>query len=111
MAEVSVPGGPESFRRNGTGPEAARNPVRERLSKSKRESIESAMKKRESWCQKLLAGDSGVLIDDLPALLHALGLKVVDVNKFCVDRELAISYERIACAAMKTRSLFDEDAE
>lgn len=96
---------------SGTTPEAGGNAVRDRLSKAKREAIESAMGKGESWCTKLLAGESGVRLDDLPTLLHALDLKVVDVSKYCVDRKLAKAYEEVARHAMQARSLFDEDAE
>lgn len=69
------------------------------------------MGKSESWLDKVLAGDAGVLLEDIPALLHAVDLKTVDVGKFCIDRELARSYETIAAKAMQARSLFDQDAE
>lgn len=111
MASLSAAPIPESFRNSGVAPEQVRNAIRKRLENVKREAVESAMGKGESWVTKLLSGDSGVKLDDLPALLSALGLKVVSVEKMCVDPELAKSYESIVRAATAGRSLLFEDAE
>lgn len=65
--------------------EPLRNPLRDRLAKAKREAVEAALGKGESWATKVLNGESGVRLDDLPALLLTLGLKIVGVEKVCVE--------------------------
>lgn len=111
MAEPSSSGSAASFRKSGIAPERARNPLRERLQDAKREAVESALGKGESWCTKLLAGESGVRLDDLPALLAFLGLKIVSGHKVCVDPEIAHAYEVIVARATQARQLLEEDAE
>jgi hypothetical protein len=87
------------------------NPIRERLHDAKREAIESAMGKGESWCRKIINGETGITLDDLPALLRALDLKVVDINKVCLNAEVARAQETMLRAAIASRSLLFEDAE
>lgn len=101
----------DAFPFSGMTAEPSRNPVRDRLAKAKREAIESAMGKGESWATKLVNGESGVRLDDIPLLLSVLNLKCVDKSRVCIDPELARSYETIARKAMRERSLFEEDAE
>jgi hypothetical protein len=100
MAEVSTPAIVTSFPTSGVTTESPRNIVADRLRNAKREAIEAALGKGESWCTKLLAGDSGVRLVDLPALLNELGLKVIDKTKYCVDRQVYESYRTIATKAM-----------
>ena len=89
-----------------------RGVVRERLGNAKLTAIDSAMGKGDSWAKKVLAGDSGVTIDDVELFLSALNLKAVDVSKVCVDRATAEAYEHIAKRAMaKETTLLWDDAE
>lgn len=111
MAESSPAAGSASFRKSGTAPERGRNPLRERLQDAKREAVELALGKGESWCNKVLAGDSGVRLDDLPSLLAFLNLKLVSSHKVCVDPEIARAYEVIVARATQARQLLEEDAE
>lgn len=103
MAELSSISHSDAFPRKGI--------VRERLEKAKREAIDLAMEKGESWTTKLLNGQSGVTLDDLPRLLKQLDLKIVSADKVCVDPDLAKAYEVIARKAAIERSLLFEDAE
>lgn len=75
----------DAFPASGAAPEPLRNPLRDRLAKAKREAVEAALGKGESWATKVLNGESGVRLDDLPALLLTLGLKIVGVEKVCVE--------------------------
>lgn len=45
--------------------------------------------KDDSWVRKVRNGECGVMIDDIPVLLAAIGLKCVSVDKVCIDREVA----------------------
>jgi hypothetical protein len=89
MNEVSrtthADGTPVGGRGSGLERIAEPNPVLDRLRHAKREAVESALGKGESWCKKVIAGDSGVLVEDLPQLCAFLGLKLVSADKRCVD--------------------------
>lgn len=85
--------------------------LRERLANAKSEWLAGVMDKDDSWVRKLRNGECGVMLADLPALLNALGLKVVDKTKVCVDPEIAHSYEVIVRRMTAERSLLMEDAE
>lgn len=111
MAALSAATMPDAFPISGTAPASLRNPLRKRLENAKREALEAQLGKGESWCTKLLNNESGVRLDDVPALLDALHLKLVDKAKMCVTEELARSYESIVRAATQGRSLLFEDAE
>lgn len=67
--------------------------VRERFDDMKDIAIENAMGKGESWAKKVSAGLQGVVLDDIPKLLDALGLKVVDRSRICVTQEQIAEYE------------------
>lgn len=103
MAEVSSLATQSAFRKTGI--------VRELLGKAKREAIEDQLGKGESWCTKLLNNGAGVTIDDIELLADALGLKLVDKSKVCVNPKLAQAYEEIVRKATQERSLLFEDAE
>jgi len=95
-----------SFPNSGTAGEWVGNgPLRKRFMSEKDSVIESALGKKESWAKKVCAGDSGVLLEDIPKLLDVLGLKLVDKNKFCVDREVFLAYRTLASASMNERKL------
>lgn len=85
--------------------------LRERLASTKSEWLAGVMDKDDSWVRKLRNGECGILLTDLPALLRALDLKVVDLGKVCVDPEIAKSYEVIVRRMTAERSLLMEDAE
>lgn len=89
-----------------------RGAVRDRLKEAKLASVDSAVGKGDSWAKKVLAGDNGVMLDDMEPFLAALGLKIVDASKVCVDRATAQAYETIAKRAMaKESTLIWDDAE
>jgi len=86
--------------------------VRERLLRAKREAIDAAMEHGESWTTKVLNSQCGVLIDDIPRLLDAIGLKAVAKEKVCVDRELVEAMATMQVkVAPKVRELLWEEAE
>lgn len=85
--------------------------LRERLANVKSEWLASALEKDDSWVRKLRNGECGVMLSDLPVLLHALNLKIVDSRKVCIDPEIAKSYEVIVRRLTAERSLLMEDAE
>ncbi len=75
--------------------------VRERFEDFKDSALDAAMGKGDSWAKKVGYGNSGVLLDDIPKLLDALGLKVVDKSKVCVDRAVHEAYKTIAAAHLQ----------
>lgn len=85
--------------------------LRERLGNAKSEWLAGVLDKDDSWVRKLRNGECGILISDVPALLSALGIKMVDQRKVCVDPEMAKAYEVIARRMLAERSLLMEDAE
>lgn len=85
--------------------------VEERLRAAKNSAVASAMGKSEDWARKVLAGDSGILLSDLPRLLEVLQLKVVDRAKVAVHPELVQAYEAIVRRAVADHDLLQEDQE
>ncbi len=86
--------------------------VWERLRNAKDSAIALDLGKDDSWVRKVRNGECGVLVEDIPALLHALGLKPVDTGKVCVDRELAEAMATMhAKLAPRVPKLLWEDAE
>lgn len=83
--------------------------IRERFDAEKDSVIESALGKQESWAKKVGSGTSGVMLDDISKLLTALGLRVVDKNKICVDRQVYESYRTLAAAAITNPSKLNWD--
>lgn len=84
-------------------PESARMFVQDvlhRLARVKNKVIAEAIGKDESTVSRVASGDVGVKLEDMQPFLHALGLKVVDVSRVCVDREVYESYRTLACKAM-----------
>lgn len=111
MAQASIVREVGAFPNSGIAAESPRNQVLERLRDAKREAIEAELGKGESWATKLINGESGVRLADLPALLTALGLKVVGAQKICVNPDIARAYEVIVARATQARQLLEEDAE
>lgn len=85
--------------------------LRERLANVKSEWLASLLEKDDSWVRKLRNGECGILLSDLPTLLQALNMKIVDSRKVCIDPEIAKSYEVIVRRLTAERSLLMEDAE
>ena len=94
-------------------PAARRSPgtIRERMRSIKNAAIGAALGKSEDWARKVLDGDSGVLLDDIPKLLETLGLKVVNQEKICVHPEIARAYDVIVRRATAEHQLLWDDAE
>ena len=90
---------------------ATRNLIDERLRSMKRSAIDAAMGRAESWATKIINGEAGVLVSDLPQLLAALNLKVVDAGLVVVDPAIASAYEAIVAKATSGRSLLLGEAE
>jgi hypothetical protein len=67
--------------------------LRERFDGMKDIALENAMGKGESWAKKVSAGLQGVVLDDIPKLLAALELKIVDVRRICITQEERDEYE------------------
>lgn len=85
--------------------------IKERMRSVKNAAIGAAMGKSEDWARKVLDGDSGVLLDDIPKLLTVLGMKAVEATKVCVDPDVAKAYQVIVSRATQARDLLFEDAE
>jgi hypothetical protein len=85
--------------------------LREAIGKLKREYIDSAMDKGESWTTKVLNGEQGVRLDDIPKLLDILDKKIVGKEKVCVDRETAHAQDILFRRFAATHSLLFEDSE
>lgn len=90
-------------------PRPIKSLIRERFDAEKDSVIESLMGKGESWAKKVGQGASGVMLDDIPALLRALGLRVVDKDKYCVDRGVYEAYRTLANAAITNPSKLNWD--
>jgi hypothetical protein len=94
-------------------PNALPNPrgLREAIGKLKREYIDSAMDKGDSWTTKVLNGEQGVKLDDIPKLLDILDKKIVGKDKVCVNRETAHAQDILFRRFAASHSLIFEDAE
>jgi hypothetical protein len=84
---------PASFPNSGMTGERRGNVIRRRFDEAKDAYIESAMGKQESWAKKVGNKTSGVMLDDIERLVDALGLKLVDKGKVCVDRAVHEAYK------------------
>jgi hypothetical protein len=62
--------------------------ILQRLASVKNEEVGRAIGKDHSTVSRISSGEAGVKLNDIEGFLSALGLKVVDVNKCCVDREV-----------------------
>lgn len=85
MAESSIPPQSAAIPSLGIAGERTGKPIADALRKANRAAIESAMGKQDSWCRKIINCESGVTIDDIDALLDALGKKAVSKDRRCVD--------------------------
>lgn len=55
--------------------------IRERMRSVKNAAIGAANGKSDDWARKVLDGDAGVLLDDIPRLLATLGMKAVEAHQ------------------------------
>lgn len=85
--------------------------IAERLRNAKGLAVSSALGKSDSWARKVLDGESGVLLDDLPGLLKELGLRVVGVDRVCVPRDEYQAYRALAAQYLKQPQRLEEDWE
>ncbi len=67
-----------------------------KLAAVKNSTVAIAIKKDESTISRIVNGETGVKLDDIQAFLDALGLKVVDKNRVCVDAAEYQSYRLLA---------------
>jgi len=58
--------------------------------------LSAALGKSDSWARKVLDGESGVMLGDIPRLLSELGLKVVGQDRVCVPRDEFLAYRTLA---------------
>jgi hypothetical protein len=78
------------------GGERHGNAINRRFDRAKDSVIENAVGKQDSWAKKVRTGQAGVMLEDLPKLLDALGLKVVDKAKVCINRDVHEAYRTLA---------------
>lgn len=71
-----------------------------RLATVKNQDVGDAIGRDESTVSRIASGELGLKLNDLHGFLCALGLKVVDGNQVCVDREVYESYRVLARAAI-----------
>ena len=83
----------ESLRKDGA--------VAERMRNTKRTATANALGKSDSWVDKVLGSECGVMLHDIQPLLDVLNLKAVDKNKVCVDKDIYLSLKNIAGAALE----------
>src|SRR5688572_8867629 len=101
---------PGSFPSTGAAPaRVGKTLIEERFDAEKDTVIESAVGKGESWAKKVRTGQSGVMLEDIPRLIKALGLRIVDKDKVCVDRAVYESYRTLAHAAITNPSKLNWD--
>lgn len=70
------------------------------LSSTPLDVLAAAIGKDDTQVCKIRAGELGAKVPDLVKLLHAAGLKVVPVDRVCVQREKYEAMVTIASAAM-----------
>lgn len=85
---------PASLPTSGAGGERPpKGLLRERFDAAKDTVIDNAVGKGESWSKKVGYGNQGVMLDDIPKFLGALGLKLVDARRICISPEQVAEYE------------------
>ena len=85
--------------------------VAERMRNAKRTALSLACGKSETWASKILDGESGVMLNDLPTLLKELGLRVVGIDRVCVPRDEYQAYRALAAQYLKQPQRLEEDWE
>lgn len=85
--------------------------IHERARNAKRAALSAALGKSDTWASKVLDGESGVLLDDLPGFLKELGLRVVGVDRVCVPKDEYLAYRALAAQYLKQPQRLEEDWE
>lgn len=86
--------------------------LRKALQAVKKDAFSEALEEDATWAGKVESGVIGVKLEKIPALLNALGYKVVTKGKICVDAEVYAAVMTIhAKLAPKVPQLVWEDAE
>ena len=83
--------------------------IMQRLASVKNQTVGNAIGKDESTVSRIASGELGVKLADLQAFLSALGLKVVDKNQVCIDRDVFNSYRVLAKTALNNPEKLDWD--
>lgn len=87
-----------------------------RLARMSLSDIATAIQKDESTASRLRSGEAKLNVEEFSSLLAAIGCKVVDQNKKCVDPEIFESLVHINMRAMRNEQtvrqlLTDDDPE
>lgn len=85
--------------------------VAERMRNAKRTALSAALGKSDTWASKVIDGESGVMLADLPKLLTELGLRVVGIDRVCVPRDEYQAYRALAAQYLKQPQRIEEDWE
>lgn len=86
--------------------------LRKALQAQKKDAFSESLGEDATWAGKVESGVIGVKLERIPALLDALGYKIVTKAKVCVDREVAEAIMTIhAKLAPRVPQLVWEDAE
>lgn len=85
--------------------------IMQRLARVKSETVAQAIGKDASTVSRVASGELGVKLADLQPFLRALDLKVVDVGRVCVDREVYESYKTLATKALTEPESLEWDVE
>lgn len=54
--------------------------IHERARNAKRAALSAALGKSDTWASKVIDGECGVMLNDLPGFLRELGLRVVGIE-------------------------------
>ncbi len=87
-----------------------------RLAKLPLAEISAAIEKDESTASRVRSGESKLTLDEFARLLAAIGYKLVDQNKVCVDPQVFEGVVQINMRAMRNEQtvralLTDDDPE
>lgn len=55
--------------------------IHERARNAKRAALSAALGKSDTWASKVIDGECGVMLNDLPGFLRELGLRVVGIDR------------------------------
>lgn len=73
--------------------------------------IAQVCQRDDSWVSRVLAGETGVRIDQLAAFLGILGLKVCDKSALTVDRARYRALTHLALAEVQRAAFHDQDQD
>lgn len=102
---------PTSSQTIGSESRASTSVIAERMRNAKRAALSAALGKSDTWASKVIDGECGVTLNDMPALLKELGLRVVGVDRVCVPRDEYLAYRALAAQYLKQPQTLVEDWE